>query len=157
MKLYHGSYAAVPKPDIAFSRSDVDFGRGFYTTAIPEQAQRWSDRFKKDGRSAVVSEYGLNEEALNEFSVKRFEAYDEEWLDFVMTCRRELDKSSYDVVEGGVANDRVFNTIELYFAELIGKEEALGRLRFEKPNHQMCFRTQEAIDRCLTFEGSVVL
>ena len=36
------------------------------------------------------------------------------------------------MVEGGVANDRVFNTIELYYTGLIPKEEALRRLRFEK-------------------------
>jgi len=39
MQLFHGSYLAVEKPDISFSRDNVDFGRGFYTTPIREQAR----------------------------------------------------------------------------------------------------------------------
>ncbi|WP_346342215.1 DUF3990 domain-containing protein [Drancourtella massiliensis] len=47
-----------------------------------------------------------------------------------------------------------FNTIELYFDRLIDKEEAIRRLRFEKPNLQLCFRTQKALESYLRFEGS---
>lgn len=61
---------------------------------------------------------------------------------------------NYDIVFGGVANDRVFNTIELYFDHLIDKKEALRRLCYEKPNIQICFRTQRVIDQFLFFEGS---
>lgn len=42
--------------------------------------------------------------------------------------------SDYDIVKGGVANDRVFHTVELFFDGLIAKEEALKRLRCEKTN-----------------------
>lgn len=157
MRLYHGSSVTVERPDISFSRANVDFGRGFYTTALQEQAKRWCDRFKREGRDAVISIYELNEESLEEFAVKRFDSYSEEWLDFILACRSGRDEFAYDVVEGGVANDKVFNTVELFFEGLIDKNEAIKRLRFEKPNHQICFRTQEAIDRCLRFEGSIVL
>lgn len=156
MRLYHGSSVEVSCPDISFSRSDVDFGKGFYTTALKEQAERWCERFIRDGKPGIVSLYELDEEALAQFEVKEFDSYSEEWLDFVLSCRREMDESSYDVVAGGVANDRVFNTVELFFEGLIDKTEAIKRLRFEKPNHQMCFRTQEAIDECLQFVGSEV-
>ena len=61
---------------------------------------------------------------------------------------------NYDIVIGGVANDKVFNTIELFFDHLIDKEEAIRRLRFEKPNLQLCFRTQKALESYLYFEGS---
>ena len=30
MILYHGSFTAVEKPDLAFSRLRTDFGKGFY-------------------------------------------------------------------------------------------------------------------------------
>lgn len=39
---------------------------------------------------------------------------------------------------GGVTNDKVFNTVELYFDNLIDKKEAIRRLRYEKPNLQIC-------------------
>ena len=51
-------------------------------------------------------------------------------------------------------NYEVKNTIELYFDRLIDKEEAIRRLRFEKPNLQLCFRTQKALESYLHFEGS---
>lgn len=34
MMLYHGSYVEIPKPDLFHSRSNVDFGKEFYTTPI---------------------------------------------------------------------------------------------------------------------------
>ena len=71
-----------------------------------------------------------------------------------MTCRAGKDASNYDVVVGGVANDKVFNTIELYFDDLIDKKEAIRRLRYEKPNLQICFRTQKAIEEYLCYKGS---
>lgn len=61
--------------------------------------------------------------------------------------------ADYDIVEGGVANDKVFNTVELYFDQLINKAEAIRRLRYEQPNLQLCFRTDAALS-WLHFEGS---
>ncbi len=68
-----------------------------------------------------------------------------------------MDQSDYDIVIGGVANDKVFNTAELYTEKLIDKEEALGRLKYERPNLQIAFRSQEVIDGFLIFEGSYEL
>lgn len=67
--------------------------------------------------------------------------------------RRGKDTSDYDLVIGGVANDKVFNTVELYFDNLIDKKEAIHHLRFEKPNLQYCFRTQKVLN-LLEFAGS---
>ena len=86
----------------------------------------------------------------------RFESYSESWLNFILTCRSGNDKSDYDLVIGGVANDKVFNTVELYFDGLIDKAEALKRLKFEKPNLQLCFRSEKALE-FLKFERSVKL
>ena len=70
-----------------------------------------------------------------------------------MNCRSENDTSDYDAVCGGVADDKVFNTVELFFDNLIDKTEVIKRLRFEKPNMQIAFRTESALE-CLRFEGS---
>ena len=75
-------------------------------------------------------------------------------MDFILNCRAGKDVSDYDLVIGGVANDKVFNTIELFFDGLIDKKEAIGRLKYEKPNLQICFRTQKALDYSLLYEGS---
>ena len=50
----------------------------------------------------------------------------------------------------------MFNTVELFFDGLIDKTEAISRLRYEKPNLQICFRTEKALS-LLHFEGSETL
>lgn len=47
---------------------------------------------------------------------------------------------------GGIANDKIFKTIDLYFSGDITKDEALRRLKYEKPNNQYCFRTAAALE-----------
>ena len=158
MKLYHGSYVAVEKPDIAFSRANVDFGRGFYVTPIKEQAVSWASRFKRSRGQGVVSVYEIDEELLmQENSVLAFNEYSLEWLDFITTCRQGGSNHGYDIITGGVANDKVFNTIQLFLDGLIDKEESLKRLKYEKPNMQFCFCNQSVMDKYLKFVGSEVV
>ena len=154
MILYHGSYLGIPYPDLSHSRDKVDFGRGFYTTPLREHAEKWCGKFKRRGKDGVISRYTFDEDAFETLKIRRFESYSEEWLDFILACRSGEDRWEYDIVIGGVADDKVFNTIELYLDQLIDRTEAIKRLRYEKPNLQICFRTQEAIDEYLRFEGS---
>lgn len=62
-----------------------------------------------------------------------------------------------DIIEGGIANDRVFNTIELYAQGLISQDEALQRLKSEKPNNQICIINQLIVDGFMSFVESVTL
>ena len=140
MILYHGSFLEIAQPNLVHSRPNVDFGRGFYVTPLYEQAAKWCGKLKRRGKEA-------------ELKVLKFDAYSEEWLDFILNCRSGKDMTDYDLVLGGVANDKVFNTVELFFDGLIDKAEAINRLRYEKPNLQICFRTEKALS-LLHFEGS---
>ena len=151
MRLYHASTIVIEKPDVLHSRDKLDFGRGFYLTMFREQAIRYAERFTRRGREAFVNEYELDEETPG-YNVKSFPSYDEEWLDYVALCRKgQQPEQAYDAVSGGVANDKVFNTVDLYFAGIITKEEALGRLKYEKPNHQLCVLNGQMLDRHLHF------
>lgn len=154
MRVYHASDCVVSSPDTEHSRDNLDFGRGFYVTTMRDQAVSYAQRFLRRGRKAYVGEYDLDEDVFASLAVLEFSAYDDQWLDFVMACRAGADDTSWDVVVGGIANDRVFTTVDLYFAGEITKEEALGRLTYVKPNDQLCFRTQRAIDRALRFCGA---
>lgn len=154
MKVYHGSCVAVPNPDLMHSRENVNFGKGFYTTPIYEQAEQWAKRFRKQNKKGIVSEYYFDERSLSDVKVLTFESYSEEWLDFILQCRTCKDTTDYDIVIGGVANDRVFNTVELYFDGLIDKTEAIKRLMYEEANLQITFRTEKALSK-LIFERSV--
>jgi hypothetical protein len=151
MILYHASTMVVDHPDVEHSRPNLDFGRGFYLTAIRDQAVRYSERFTRRGKPAFISEYEFDDD-IPGFVVKRFEGYDEDWLDYVAACRHgEIPEQQFDAVEGGIANDNVFNTVDLYFAGIITKQEALGRLKYEKPNHQFCILNAEMLERHLHF------
>lgn len=111
MILYHGSYLEIAEPDLKHSRPNVDFRSGFYATPIYEQAVKWCGKFKRRGGDGIVSRYRFDETAYHDLKVLKFDSYSEEWLDFILTCRSGKDMSGYDIVIGGVANDRVFNTV----------------------------------------------
>ncbi len=156
MIVYHGSYLEIPKPDLKHSRPNVDFGPGFYTTPLYDQAEKWCGRFKRRGKAGIISCYSFEEKAYDLLKILQFDSYSEAWLDFILSCRSGKDTTDYDIVTGGVANDKVFNTIELFSDGLIDKMEALKRLRYERPNQQICFRTEKALER-LQFERSVTV
>ena len=154
MILYHGSSLEVARPDILHSRKNVDFGPGFYLTPLRIQAENWCKKFIRRNGYAYLSIYVLDDEAFRKCNILNFSSYSDEWLDFVTTCRKGRDASGYDIVMGGVANDKVFDTVELFFEGLIDKKEAIRHLRYEKPNMQICIRTQDAIDHYLLFQES---
>ena len=66
-------------------------------------------------------------------------------------------QSKYDIVEGGVANDNVIDTVEDYENGIITAEQALGQLVYKKVNHQICIRSQAVIDSCLKFVKAIEL
>ena len=156
MIFYHGSFLEVVKPDLMHSRPNLDFGRGFYVTPLYERAVKWCGKFKRRGKTGVISRYNYDENQEAELKILKFDSYSEEWLDFILNCRTEKDSTDYDLVVGGIANDKVFNTVELFFDGLINKTEAINRLRYEKPNLLICFRTDKALS-LIHFEGSEVL
>ena len=132
------------------SRDALDFGKGFYVTRLKEQADKYANRFLKIGNEAYLHIFEYTPDS--SMRVKIFESYDEEWLDFVCSCRKGADiYKAYDIIEGGVANDKVYRTVDLYMAGIYNKEQALQNLVYEKPNHKLCFITQKAIDKCLKF------
>lgn len=155
MKLYHGSKDIVDKPLVSYGRDNLDFGKGFYTTSVQAQAENWVQRFILLDHKGYINVYDYDEaEARTKYRYKNFPEYNEEWLDFILACRNGSKiYQDYDIIEGGIANDKVFNTVELYFQNLIDKETALSRLKYEKPNNQICFINQKVQDAVLHFES----
>ena len=60
----------------------------------------------------------------------------------------------FDYIEGGVANDRVVDTVNLYIAGLIELSTALRELSKHQPNKQICILNQEIIDKYLVYDGA---
>ena len=131
LTLYHGTSLSVPNPIAKIGRKNMDFGQGFYATKILEQAKSWAMIIaERKGRNVKpfvnIYEFDIDKAQLYGVRFKVFETYDIEWLDYVVACRKGLDVSTdYDIVEGGVANDNVIDTVEDYEKGIITAEQAL--------------------------------
>ena len=151
MVVYHGSYIEIKKIDLMKCEPRKDFGRGFYVTKIKEQAEIWAKRIGKDhGCKGVVTAFIFYENAFIDgvHRVLRFGSYNDAWLDFVTLNRRKdspLPAHDYDIVEGPIANDRISHQIDNYIEEKISREKFLTMLRYEKPTHQICFCSADAL------------
>lgn len=152
--LYHGSTQVITHPIVSLGRENLDFGKGFYLTDIKLQAESWARRMAAFRKSQpIINVYSFDIELVKEnFSYLQFEAYDEKWLDFIVANRQGKNfAANYDIVEGGVANDRVIDSIEAYMAGLMPKELCLQNLSMHQPNNQICILNQEIIDKYLVF------
>lgn len=154
--LYHASKVIVDKPDVLHSRESLDFGKGFYLTRLKAQAEKYAERFLRIGDNAFLNVYSLDED-LTGFTTLVFDKYDGEWLDYIVACRRLQPHSIYDIIEGGIANDKVYNTVDLYMQGIYTKEQALDQLIYKKPNNQICITNQQLLDAHLHFINSVRL
>jgi len=155
MVLYHGSTETIPLPLAKAGRSDLDSGQGFYTTDMLEQAKNWADRIHRQRHEpAVINIYEFDrEKAMKEYRYLKFDEYDIHWLNFIALCRtgNSLWKD-YDCIEGGIANDRVIDTVESYIAGTIDANHALEELSKHRPNNQICLISQRLIDDCLKYK-----
>lgn len=155
--IYHGGTEQIENPICKFGRKSLDFGQGFYVTDILEQAITWGENIAlARNKAVVVNRYKLNrEEILNNYRCKIFQSYDKEWLEFIVGNRTGQNTAAeFDYVEGGVANDRVIDTINLYISGLMDLNTALGELSKHQPNNQICILNQEIINKHLVFDGT---
>lgn len=155
--VYHGSTEKIEAPVCSLGRKNLDFGQGFYVTDLREQALTWAHNVSRNRKQdPVVNRYKLDREAiLKEARYKVFAAYDEEWLEFIVGNRSGLNLAAeYDYVEGGVANDRVIDTVNLYMSGLMDLGTALRELSKHQPNNQMCILNQEILNKYLIYDGT---
>lgn len=144
MEIYHGSTVTVKQPEIRIEKYNKDFYFGFYCTLIEEQAIRWATRF---GDGIVnVYDYSPNDS----LKILKFDEMTEEWLDFVVACRNG-QKHDYDIVEGPMADDTIYNYIQEFLDGKISREAFWALVKFKYPTHQICFNTEKALET-LTFK-----
>ncbi|WP_073113331.1 DUF3990 domain-containing protein [Hespellia stercorisuis] len=139
MIIYHGSQDVVEYPEIRTARFHKDFYYGFYCTLYQEQAKRWAVRYNGRG---ILNEYKYKPD--NDLFVLKFDHMTEEWLDFIVDCR--MGKShNYDIVEGPMANDTIFNYVQNYVDGKISRKAFWELAKFKKPTHQISFHTARAL------------
>lgn len=150
MILYHASKQIVQYPEIRLSRFTKDFSWGFYCTNILEQAIRWANRGPGD---PVIHYYEYI--PCDALSIRQFGELDDAWLDFVAACRNGKTHS-YDIVEGPMVDDTIWNYVNDYIQGNITREQFWVLAKFKHPTHQISFHTLSALN-CLTFQKSEVI
>ncbi len=150
MILYHGSKEIVQYPEIRKARFQKDFYFGFYCTQYGEQARRWASRYGKNG---YLNKYEYQpDESLNYLI---FSEMTEEWLDFIVACRSGTPHK-YDIVEGPMADDTIYNYVQNYMDGKISRAAFWELAKFKYPTHQISFHTISALDT-LKYIGSEVV
>ena len=132
----------VEKPTIIISNRYLDFGYGFYTTTNKAQAENFAKKVSaRRGGVALLNTYELDETAVgSSVKVKKFDGADAEWLKFVADNRNGVySGESYDLIIGAVANDDVYQTLQLYLSGLYSEEQALSALKIKKLYDQYVF------------------
>ncbi|MBR1808205.1 MAG: DUF3990 domain-containing protein [Paludibacteraceae bacterium] len=155
IEVYHGGTEIIKNPLVCTGRAGLDFGQGFYVTAIRQQAELWADRMARQRRAQkFISIYSLDMSAVRRNYVYLFfPEYDIDWLNFIAQSRTgNKPWLGYDCIEGGIANDRVIDMVEAYIAGTLTPEYALSELGKHQPNHQICILNQKVIDDCLQFK-----
>lgn len=158
--VYHGGVTMIQKPLAKVGRKNLDFGQGFYVTRRLIQAQAWALRTSRQQLAdPLVNEYELDIDSIINYSrYLRFENYDSDWLQFIVSCRQGYNPSvEYDCIEGGVANDRVVDTVEGFLNGTVDEVHALAELSKHQPNNQICLLSQRIIDSYLVFKQTIAL
>ncbi len=145
--LYHGSNNIVEKPEIRIFGHFKDFGYGFYCTRYEQQAKKWA--LTKTPKH-IISLYDYTENG--DLKVLTFPEMTDEWLDFVADCRRGKEHQ-YDIVEGPMADDQIWDYVEDFVAGNISREAFWALAKFKHPTHQIVFCTPEAL-QCITYSGN---
>ncbi len=146
MTVYHGSYATIDYPKIIYGRNTKDFGSGFYCTIIREQAERWAKRYG----TPIINTYTLRIDT--NLKILEFREMTEEWLDFIIECRKGVPHS-YDIVIGAMANDQIYNFISDYIDGIITREQFWMMAKFKYPTHQVNFCTEKSL-KCIEYVTS---
>ena len=150
MILYHSSNEIVEIPEIRKSRYTKYISRGFYCTNNFKQALRWANRGEGD---PVINYYTY--ERNDKLSILKFDSMTDEWLDFIARCRSG-ETHRYDIVEGPMANDTVWNYVNDFLSGRISRRQFWALAEFRYPTHQMSFHTLAALD-CLTYDRSEII
>ena len=146
LTLYHGSNKDFDVIDLSKSKDRRDFGAGFYTTTLYEQAESWAKAVFKRYNGKGIFVYEIEFTNPGTLSIKKFDCLSEEWLLMVQKNRTIGGiQHNYDIVQGPVANDKTARTIGLFIAGIIDSVTAIERLKANKVNDQVSFHTTQAI------------
>jgi hypothetical protein len=139
-----------------------DFGKGFYTTPLQNQAWAMARQTVKiyGNGTPWITEFFFDENILKDgkrdtLNVRRFAKPDNEWALFVTNNRnRKFDDyqspewngdGKYDIITGPVANDDIAALINTFLSGIISEDALRRELTFRELSIQYSFHTERAI------------
>lgn len=140
----------MQNPEVLINGYYKDFGYEFYCTNLEKQARRWA--YTRKGNTVINKYNYIKNENLK---VCTFLNMSEEWLRFVVECRLGKEHN-FDIVEGPMADDQIWDYVEDYMANNISKSAFWELVKFKYPTHQIVFCTEDAL-KTLHFKGSDIL
>lgn len=159
MKLFHGSNMEIDKVDLSKCMPNKDFGCGFYTTLLEEQAWRMAQRRARiAGGTPTVTVYEApdNLAEIDELNVRVFD--DKPTIEWAIFIRNNRDRKfsdyeslecnldcKYDVVIGPVADDTVGLLIRQFSRGTIDAEYMKREFDFGKLTNQYTFHTERSL------------
>ena len=162
MILYHGSNVEIEKIDLSKCKPFKDFGAGFYTTPLREQALAMARRTAKIYREGkpCITEFFCDDSIFgslknHNLKIKRFDEPGNDWARFVINNRNQKfsDVQSsdcntdckYDIVFGPVANDDITALMDVYLSGILSDEALTKELTFRDLSLQVSFHTEKSI------------
>lgn len=146
IELFHGTDTIIRKPDLTVGRENVDFGKGFYLSSDYTASAKWACR----RANAICNNYELDLSGLRiyEFTLDRT------WLDFVV-CHREVETPTgklaeiarYDVLIGAIADDRLYQTLEMYVDGFVSADKAVEIMNCMDYGTQIVLKTEKAVNQ----------
>lgn len=147
---YQGDNKVLDEPKIYLDGSYKDFGYGFYCTNFEKQAKRLALTKKN---KHVVNVYSYTEN--KNLNCLIFKEMSDEWLDFVVSSRQG-ERHDYDIVEGPMADDTIWNYVDDFARGLISRIAFWELVKFKNPTRQVVFCTEAAL-KCLEYAMSYEL
>ena len=167
MILYHGSNTEIDTIELGKCKPFKDFGPGFYTTPLHEQAlsmARRTVRIFGNGKPSTT-EFFCNDDLFNKsvekssagmLKIKQFDEPNNEWARFVINNRNKRFAQfqspecnadcKYDIVIGPVANDDITALVDVYLSGILSDEALIRELSFRELSIQYSFHTEKSIN-----------
>lgn len=160
MILYHGTNIEIDNINLDKCRQFKDFGKGFYTTELYEQAVKMAKRVARIyGGSPVINTYEIKNDFLTDknYSILDFgNIPSEKWAMFVMNNRNRYftDYSNencnfdckYDIVAGPIADDDMTMLFRQYQNQMITFDMLIKGITFKDVTNQYSFHTVKSLN-----------
>lgn len=165
--VYHTGARDLKSPDPNYISYDkkgrerkFDFGRGFYVTPNIKTAFGWGTTKQNIISHGNINSYELNLEGLKVYDFKN----PIEWMSYILYSRghyqslssnqlrriRELDLelSKYDILKGEIADDRLFQIINLLKNDTINSNQVIICISSMRLGTQYKLQSDKSIQQC---------